>query len=171
MVITGHVLPSLYSLDKQIYRRQKPINELYKQWWPERRSLAKPVQRKPAYERPLDMGDTELLDSARRARKTGAKFQKLYDRGDWSGYKSQSQADYVPIVPVTVCCSWPRLTHISVAPGSTRASAGSEQLSSIKEMSMADISVVGTTLPSLRPQSAHRRWVLVLAAAKHGSRS
>lgn len=36
--------------------------------------------------------DTELLNRARSA-SNGAKFDALFDRGDWSGYQSQSQAD------------------------------------------------------------------------------
>src|SRR5215204_5266682 len=104
MVITGNVLDSLSPADKQIHRRQRVVNDLYRQWWPEKPQ----VRRKPSFERPLDMSDAELLDSARNARKTGAKFQKLYDRGDWSGYKSQSNADYALINLLTYRCAGER---------------------------------------------------------------
>jgi P4 family phage/plasmid primase-like protien len=47
----------------------------------------------PASTPPRDVSDDELLERARDA-KNGDKFQKLYDRGDTSGYPSQSEADF-----------------------------------------------------------------------------
>ena len=37
--------------------------------------------------------DAELLNKARNANRTGELFARLYDRGDWRGFKSQSEAD------------------------------------------------------------------------------
>lgn len=45
---------------------------------------------KPEVREPSSLDDRELLDSARRSED----FRRLYDEGDWSGFQSQSEADF-----------------------------------------------------------------------------
>src|SRR5829696_660271 len=86
--------------------RQGELNDLCRKLWP-RSDRARERQGQRSHKRqgerqgdplrddpePVDLSDTELLERARHAR-SGAKFRRLFDAGDTSGYASASEADY-----------------------------------------------------------------------------
>jgi hypothetical protein len=70
--------------------RQDEILALCRELWPKSEKL---YSKRPEQPGPVDLEDQELLERARRSR-TGAKFRKLYDQGDSSGFASASEADF-----------------------------------------------------------------------------
>jgi putative DNA primase/helicase len=70
--------------------RQEPLEALCKRLWAYL-ARRKDVSQPPG--EPVDLADTVLLERARGAG-TGAKFRKLFDRGDITDYPSASEADY-----------------------------------------------------------------------------
>jgi putative DNA primase/helicase len=86
LVVTGNRLPGT---PEEPQRRQRELDELCRTLWPKREKFA----RGPRMSAPVDIEDEELLERARRSR-GGAKFKRLYDQGDISGYKSASEADF-----------------------------------------------------------------------------
>lgn len=80
--VTGRVLR-----DSPPEDAQKAVERLYK-------ALEKPVEVEREIERlrSTHLTNEQIVDKARTAA-NGALFRKLYERGDWSGYPSQSEAD------------------------------------------------------------------------------
>jgi len=76
--ISGHTEPQ---------QRQRELNALCSELWP--KPKAKPG---PTRTVPIDLDDEALLTKARNSRK-GARFTKLFDYGDSSDFKSNSEAD------------------------------------------------------------------------------
>jgi putative DNA primase/helicase len=70
--------------------RQDELLALCRRLWPKSEKL---YSKRPEHPGPVDLEDQELLERARRSR-TGAKFRKLYDQGDSSGFASASEADF-----------------------------------------------------------------------------
>jgi putative DNA primase/helicase len=70
--------------------RQDELLVLCQRLWPKSEKL---YSKRPEHPGPVDLEDQELLERARRSR-TGAKFRKLYDQGDSSGFASASEADF-----------------------------------------------------------------------------
>jgi hypothetical protein len=70
--------------------RQDELLVLCRKLWPKREKL---YSQRPEHPGAVDLEDQELLERARRSR-TGAKFCKLYDQGDTSGFASDSEADF-----------------------------------------------------------------------------
>ena len=68
--------------------RQRQFNALCRELWPKPKPKPGPTRTVP-----IDLDDEALLDKARNSRR-GARFQKLYDHGDSSGFKSTSEADF-----------------------------------------------------------------------------
>jgi putative DNA primase/helicase len=70
--------------------QQDELLVLCRKLWPKSAKLHSKRREHPG---PVDLEDQELLERARRSR-TGAKFRKLYDQGDSSGFASASEADF-----------------------------------------------------------------------------
>jgi hypothetical protein len=83
LTLTGN---RLEGMPEEILDRHEELAALYERLFP-----IKPKSQ-PASNGSLAPGDQELLERAFKAG-NGAKFQKLYG-GDWSGYPSQSEADF-----------------------------------------------------------------------------
>ena len=85
--------------------RQKELADLCKKLWPdEDKAKFSNRSEKP---QPVALDDLELLERARRSR-TRAKFRKLYDYGDTSGYVSASEADFGLIRMLIFWCAGER---------------------------------------------------------------
>jgi hypothetical protein len=70
--------------------RQDELLSLCRKLWPKRERL---YSKRPTHPAPVGLEDQELLERARHSR-TGAKFRRLYDAGDTTGYASASEADF-----------------------------------------------------------------------------
>jgi putative DNA primase/helicase len=70
--------------------RQDELLVLCGKLWPKRERL---YSNRPTHPAPVGLEDQELLERARHSR-TGAKFRRLYDAGDTTGYASASEADF-----------------------------------------------------------------------------
>jgi putative DNA primase/helicase len=70
--------------------RQDELLSLCQKLWPKREKL---YSRRPTHPAPVGLEDQELLGRAQRS-STGAKFRRLYDAGDTTGYASASEADF-----------------------------------------------------------------------------
>jgi putative DNA primase/helicase len=70
--------------------RQDELLSLCRKLWPKRERLYSKRSSHPA---PIGLEDQELVERARHSR-TGAKFRRLYDAGDTTGYASASEADF-----------------------------------------------------------------------------
>jgi putative DNA primase/helicase len=70
--------------------RQDELLSLCRKLWAKRERLYSKRTTHPA---PVGLEDQELLERARHSR-TGAKFRRLYDAGDTTGYASASEADF-----------------------------------------------------------------------------
>ena len=70
--------------------RQDELLALCRGLWPKSEKL---YSKRPEHPGPVDLEDQELLERARRSR-TGARFRKLYDQGESSGFASASEADF-----------------------------------------------------------------------------
>jgi putative DNA primase/helicase len=70
--------------------RQDELLVLCGKLWPKSEKL---YSKRPEHPGPVDLEDQDLLERARRSR-TGAKFRRLYDAGDTTGYASASEADF-----------------------------------------------------------------------------
>jgi len=77
--ISGHTKPQ---------ERQREFNALCRELWPKPKPKPGPTRTVP-----IDLDDEALLDKARNSRR-GGRFQKLYDQGDSSDFKSTSEADF-----------------------------------------------------------------------------
>jgi hypothetical protein len=86
MVMTGRRM----SGEPEPQDRQDELLALCRKLWPKREKF---YSRRPGHPGAVGLEDQELLERARRSR-TGAKFRKLYDQGDSSGFASASEADY-----------------------------------------------------------------------------
>jgi hypothetical protein len=86
--VTGDHLPGTPT---RIEERQPALEDVHEKVFgrPEDKTT-NPAARVPAS--PVSLDDAALLDKIRRSAQ-GNKFSDLYDRGDWSGYGSQSEAD------------------------------------------------------------------------------
>jgi putative DNA primase/helicase len=70
--------------------RQDELLVLCGKLWPKRERL---YSKRPTHPAPVGLEDQELLERARHSH-TGAKFRRLYDAGDTTGYASASEADF-----------------------------------------------------------------------------
>jgi hypothetical protein len=77
----------------RIQDRQEQLERLYQELFPQDEHAGKDLHGGVEVGGVFGGNDAELLDKARKANGTGEQFTKLYDRGDWHGYKSQSEAD------------------------------------------------------------------------------
>jgi primase-polymerase (primpol)-like protein len=84
--ITGLHVPGT---PRAINARQDEVDVLITELVPPRET--RPLRASPPLTR-VDLSDEQLLERARRA-KNGPLFSRLFDRGDWTGYESQSEAD------------------------------------------------------------------------------
>jgi putative DNA primase/helicase len=96
LVMTGNHLPGT---PEGVEERQGELEALCRQLWPKTKKKL-PRKAKPSGAHSLE--DAELLERARRAR-TGAKFRRLFDRGDATGYPSESEADFALL---NMLCFW-----------------------------------------------------------------
>ena len=96
LVMTGDHLPGT---PEGVEVRQAELEALCRQLWPKAKKKP-PRKAKPSGAHSLE--DAELLERARRAR-TGAKFRRLFDRGDATGYPSESEADFALL---NMLCFW-----------------------------------------------------------------
>ena len=87
MVMTGRHM----SGEPEPQDRQDELLALCRKLWPKREKFYS--SRPGGHPGAVGLEDQELLEHARRSR-TGAKFRKLYDQGDSSGFASPSEADY-----------------------------------------------------------------------------
>jgi hypothetical protein len=93
LVTTGRVVPGAH---REPQPRQRQLEDLCERVWPKSKRMydGRPGEANAnRFTDVSDLNDATLLDRARRAR-TGAKFRKLFDAGDRSGYTSPSEADY-----------------------------------------------------------------------------
>jgi len=88
VVLTGQSLGP----PRPVEDRQDALEALCARLWPPQSRTAKLASGAGAGD-PVDLDDLELLERARGSR-TGAKFRRLYDAGDKSGYASASEADF-----------------------------------------------------------------------------
>jgi putative DNA primase/helicase len=86
MVMTGRRM----SGEPEPQDRQDELLALCRKLWPKR---GKFYSRRPGHPGAVGLEDQELLERARRSR-SGARFRKLYDQGDSSGFASASEADF-----------------------------------------------------------------------------
>ena len=86
MVMTGRRM----SGEPEPQDRQDELLALCRKLWPKRERL---YSKRPTHPAPVGLEDQELLERARHSR-TGAKFRRLYDAGDTTGYASASEADF-----------------------------------------------------------------------------
>jgi DNA-binding MarR family transcriptional regulator len=86
VVMTGERMTEV----TEVKDRQEELLVLCRELWPKSEKL---YSGRPEHPGPVDLEDQELLERARRSR-TGAKFRKLYDQGDSSGFASASEADF-----------------------------------------------------------------------------
>jgi DNA-binding transcriptional regulator GbsR (MarR family) len=105
MVITGNRLGAC----TEIRECQDSVNELYYSLFPDVENANSEKQRTPA--RALPQLE-ELLEKARAFPRMGAKFRKLFDRGDISDYNSASDADYALMTMLIFLCAGDRETVI-----------------------------------------------------------
>lgn len=83
-----------------VEERQAPLDKILSNLLP----APQPVSvLAPANLGPMALDDEELLEKARRA-KNGAKFSALFDRGERSGYPSQSEADLALVDEIAFYC-------------------------------------------------------------------
>lgn len=93
LVTTGRLVPGAH---REPQPRQGQLEDLCSRVWAKAKHLhdGRPSGGNGSqFTQVSDLKDADLLDRARRAR-TGAKFKKLFDAGDTSGYTSPSEADY-----------------------------------------------------------------------------
>jgi putative DNA primase/helicase len=89
VVITGN----RFGEAKEIQPCQAIVNRLYSRWFAgEKKTLRSDNAKRVAHSL-----DTEDLLRRARSSRSGGKFTRLFDRGDVSGYKSQSDADFAMI--------------------------------------------------------------------------